>query len=140
MEGGEGTSKGKRKAPREMDFDKYPQKTIALKVPSLLPLPSSLFPLPSSLNLAPSYRSFTLDGIMMASLHRSILNKLSRFDLSVRLCFLWFPQENHFQGQLFNALMKVKLIKDKNSCSYTRCGRTDKGVSAFGQVLFSPSL
>jgi len=33
-------------------------------------------------------------------------------------------------------LTTSKLIKDKDSCNYSRCGRTDKGVSAFGQVFF----
>jgi tRNA pseudouridine38/39 synthase len=36
---------------------------------------------------------------------------------------------------LFDALLKVKLIQDRLSCKYTRCGRTDKGVSALGQVI-----
>jgi tRNA pseudouridine38/39 synthase len=36
---------------------------------------------------------------------------------------------------LFRTLIHTKLIKDIASCGYTRCGRTDKGVSAFGQVI-----
>lgn len=36
---------------------------------------------------------------------------------------------------LFEALMKTKLIKDRASSNYHRCGRTDKGVSSFGQVI-----
>ncbi|XP_071840324.1 tRNA pseudouridine(38/39) synthase-like [Apostichopus japonicus] len=36
---------------------------------------------------------------------------------------------------LFEALLKTKLIEDRPSSNYSRCGRTDKGVSAFGQVI-----
>ena len=39
-----------------------------------------------------------------------------------------------FQEQIFIALIKGKLIEDRASANYSRCGRTDKGVSAFGQV------
>lgn len=41
------------------------------------------------------------------------------------------------QGKLFPALRKVKLIPEDVEVSeleYSRCGRTDKGVSALGQV------
>lgn len=38
------------------------------------------------------------------------------------------------QSCLFECLQKTKLIIDSRSCHYARCGRTDKGVSAFGQV------
>eukprot|EP00794_Sanderia_malayensis_P014944 gene14944-16485_t len=39
------------------------------------------------------------------------------------------------EQELFAALMKTCLIKDRFTCEYSRCGRTDKGVSAFGQVI-----
>ena len=42
---------------------------------------------------------------------------------------------NTVEEYLFAALIKAKLIKDRKSCSYSRCGRTDKGVSAITQVL-----
>lgn len=35
---------------------------------------------------------------------------------------------------LFDALLKVNLIPSRLESNYNRCGRTDKGVSAFGQV------
>lgn len=47
-------------------------------------------------------------------------------------------QENStdtIEHHLFEALMKTKLIKDRASSNYHRCGRTDKGVSSFGQVI-----
>ena len=40
----------------------------------------------------------------------------------------------HRQGYLFKALIRAKLIRDRVSSLYTRCGRTDRGVSAFSQV------
>ena len=43
--------------------------------------------------------------------------------------------EETVEKHLFEALVKLKLIKDKHSCNYSRCGRTDRGVSALGQVV-----
>lgn len=36
---------------------------------------------------------------------------------------------------LFAALLRTKLIEAVNECGYSRCGRTDAGVSAVGQVV-----
>jgi len=38
------------------------------------------------------------------------------------------------EAVLFDALLKTRLIKSRASSNYHRCGRTDKGVSAFSQV------
>jgi len=38
------------------------------------------------------------------------------------------------EAYLFNALTLTKLIEDRSKSNYHRCGRTDKGVSAFCQV------
>ena len=40
-----------------------------------------------------------------------------------------------FKNEIFAALEKTCLIEDRDKCDYSRCGRTDKGVSAFGQVM-----
>ncbi|XP_002153998.2 tRNA pseudouridine(38/39) synthase isoform X1 [Hydra vulgaris] len=42
---------------------------------------------------------------------------------------------NTIEDAIFNAMIKAKLIEDRVLCKYSRCGRTDKGVSAFGQVI-----
>ncbi|KAA0197867.1 hypothetical protein HAZT_HAZT005331 [Hyalella azteca] len=39
------------------------------------------------------------------------------------------------EADLFEALLKTKLIKSRETSNYHRCGRTDKGVSAFSQVI-----
>ncbi|KAG7336791.1 pseudouridylate synthase [Nitzschia inconspicua] len=36
---------------------------------------------------------------------------------------------------LFAALQKAQLVQSRDSCRYSRCGRTDRGVSAAGQVV-----
>ncbi|XP_026474937.1 tRNA pseudouridine(38/39) synthase-like [Ctenocephalides felis] len=36
---------------------------------------------------------------------------------------------------LFKALTRACLIESRQTCNYHRCGRTDKGVSAFSQVI-----
>lgn len=39
------------------------------------------------------------------------------------------------QSEIFKALQKTRLISgDKKELQYSRCGRTDKGVSSVGQV------
>lgn len=42
---------------------------------------------------------------------------------------------NTVENYLFHALIKTCLIKDRESSNYHRCGRTDKGVSSYGQVF-----
>ena len=39
------------------------------------------------------------------------------------------------ESELFNALVLTKLIRSREESNYHRCGRTDKGVSAFQQVI-----
>ncbi|XP_060776349.1 tRNA pseudouridine(38/39) synthase isoform X1 [Neoarius graeffei] len=43
--------------------------------------------------------------------------------------------DNTVEARVFEALLKTKLIQDRQSSNYHRCGRTDKGVSAFSQVI-----
>lgn len=43
--------------------------------------------------------------------------------------------DHSVEKYLFEALVKCCLVKDRASSCYTRCGRTDKGVSAFGQII-----
>ncbi|XP_048751243.1 uncharacterized protein LOC125662947 isoform X2 [Ostrea edulis] len=43
--------------------------------------------------------------------------------------------EKTIETALFDALLKTKLIESRETSHYHRCGRTDKGVSAFGQVI-----
>lgn len=44
---------------------------------------------------------------------------------------------NTIEEKLFEALKKTRLVDDRQTSNYHRCGRTDKGVSAFGQVSIS---
>lgn len=39
------------------------------------------------------------------------------------------------EGKLFEALVKTCLIRDRASCGYSRCGRTDRGVHAAGNYV-----
>uniref|UniRef100_A0AC35U101 tRNA pseudouridine synthase n=1 Tax=Rhabditophanes sp. KR3021 TaxID=114890 RepID=A0AC35U101_9BILA len=43
--------------------------------------------------------------------------------------------DNTIEQYIRTALFKAKLIDDPLTCDLTRCGRTDKGVSAFQQVI-----
>ena len=42
---------------------------------------------------------------------------------------------NTIEHHLFSALTKSCLIENRETSNYHRCGRTDKGVSAFSQVI-----
>jgi tRNA pseudouridine38/39 synthase len=39
------------------------------------------------------------------------------------------------EQKIIDALIKARLISDYTKCQWTRCGRTDAGVSGYGQVL-----
>lgn len=43
--------------------------------------------------------------------------------------------ENTVEYHLFQALTKTCLVESRDTCKYNRCGRTDKGVSSYGQVV-----
>ncbi|NXY51537.1 PUS3 synthase, partial [Ceuthmochares aereus] len=43
--------------------------------------------------------------------------------------------DNTVEEKLFEALKKTRLVDNRQTSNYHRCGRTDKGVSAFGQVI-----
>lgn len=42
--------------------------------------------------------------------------------------------DNTIENEIFKALFKTCLIQDRYKCVYTRCGRTDRGVSALQNV------
>jgi tRNA pseudouridine38/39 synthase len=42
---------------------------------------------------------------------------------------------NTVEAHLFQALRALKLVEGRDGCGYTRCGRTDRGVSAGGQTV-----
>lgn len=71
-------------------------------------------------------------------------SKHSRRHVALKLCYLgWDYQgfavqedsQNTIEAQLFAALLKTRLIESRETSNYHRCGRTDKGVSAFDQVI-----
>jgi tRNA pseudouridine38/39 synthase len=43
--------------------------------------------------------------------------------------------DQSIERALFEALMRTKLVESRETSGYSRCGRTDKGVSAAGQVV-----
>jgi tRNA pseudouridine38/39 synthase len=43
--------------------------------------------------------------------------------------------EETIERYLFESLIKTRLVVDRASCRFSRCGRTDKGVSALCQVV-----
>nr|SVE77673.1 EOG090X083V [Daphnia lumholtzi] len=43
--------------------------------------------------------------------------------------------EKTIEAELFKALEKTRLVESREMSNYHRCGRTDKGVSSFGQAV-----
>ena len=39
------------------------------------------------------------------------------------------------QDRLFDSMVTRCIVQSRDACEYSRCGRTDKGVSAFSQIL-----
>lgn len=58
-----------------------------------------------------------------------------QYDGSKYAGFASQDSEETIESHLFASFKKLNLIKDEKSCLYSRCGRTDKGVSAMGQVI-----
>ncbi|KAF6774098.1 hypothetical protein AHF37_07185 [Paragonimus kellicotti] len=88
-------------------------------------------------------RNFELENVLSKRQHddSSIVKKKRNFNFR-QLALLLF--EGHFLGsahpmtvmeKVLDALEKCKLIDDRDSLNFTVCGRTDKGVSALGQVV-----
>lgn len=70
--------------------------------------------------------------------------KFHKRHVLLKFCYLGWDydgyviQENTnetIEFYLFHALLKICLIENRESSNYNRCGRTDKGVSAFEQVV-----
>lgn len=70
----------------------------------------------------------------------------SRRHVALRIAYLGWGYQgfasqentpNTIEEKLFEALKKTRLVDDRQTSNYHRCGRTDKGVSAFGQVSTS---
>lgn len=71
-------------------------------------------------------------------------SKFHRRHILLKFCYLGWDMEgyviqenttNTIENYLFHALIKVCLIESRETSNYHRCGRTDKGVSAFEQVI-----
>ena len=63
-------------------------------------------------------------------------------DASCRVCGC-VTMQSQMQRQLYVALRRTKLIPEDTGwqeLSYSRCGRTDKGVSALGQVYAAVTM
>lgn len=68
---------------------------------------------------------------------RRILLRLAYFGKQYRGLATQEDCTNTIEHHLFNALEKSRLIPSRDQANYHRCGRTDKGVSASGQVIIN---
>ncbi|CAH4032358.1 tRNA pseudouridine(38/39) synthase [Pieris brassicae] len=67
--------------------------------------------------------------------HRRILLKFLYFGWDYHGLAVQEDTTQTIEHHLFKALVKTCLIQSREKSQYHRCGRTDKGVSAFGQVI-----
>ena len=74
----------------------------------------------------------------------SATNKKVLLQVALHICYFGWDYHGFavqeitgktIESELFNALTLTKLIKCREESNYHRCGRTDKGVSAFQQVI-----
>jgi len=71
-------------------------------------------------------------------------NKYKRRHVLLKICYFGWDymgfavQEDAgktIESELFAGLIRSKLIESRESSNYHRCGRTDRGVSSYGQVI-----
>ncbi|XP_033097758.1 tRNA pseudouridine(38/39) synthase-like isoform X2 [Anneissia japonica] len=71
-------------------------------------------------------------------------NKYNTRHVALRIAYLGWDYhgfasqestDKTIEAYIFDALQKTRLIEDRATANYSRCGRTDKGVSAFSQVI-----
>lgn len=72
--------------------------------------------------------------------------RFNKRHVALKICYLGWDYQGlavqedtikTIETEVFNALLKTRLIESRETSNYHRCGRTDKGVSAFGQVYLS---
>ncbi|XP_022824195.1 tRNA pseudouridine(38/39) synthase-like [Spodoptera litura] len=66
---------------------------------------------------------------------RRVLLRISYFGWDYNGLAVQEDSNQTIENHLFNALTKSCLIQSRETSNYHRCGRTDKGVSSFGQVI-----
>lgn len=71
-------------------------------------------------------------------------SRFKRRHVALRLLYLGWDYSGYVlqedtgrtvEAALFEALERTRLLEDRSDAHYHRCGRTDKGVSAFSQVI-----
>ncbi|CAH0712912.1 unnamed protein product, partial [Brenthis ino] len=77
---------------------------------------------------------FIGEGMKMCH-YRRILLRISYFGWDYQGLAVQEDSSHTIEHHLFHALTKSCLIEKRETSQYHRCGRTDKGVSAFGQVI-----
>ncbi|KAI9594289.1 pseudouridine synthase [Syncephalis fuscata] len=117
------SSKRRQKEPRVFDMSKYAMRRIALKV---------------------SYFGWEYYGFAAQNVggHGGLQTEAKSEENTVTSTSNEQKQQQQreevlptVEGRLIDALIACRLIIDPQSSRYTRCGRTDRGVSAAGQVI-----
>ncbi|XP_050358568.1 tRNA pseudouridine(38/39) synthase [Nymphalis io] len=67
--------------------------------------------------------------------YRKILLRISYLGWDYKGFVVQDDTTETIEHHLFHALIKSRLIESREKAEYNRCGRTDKGVSSYGQVI-----
>ncbi|XP_047542672.1 tRNA pseudouridine(38/39) synthase [Vanessa atalanta] len=67
--------------------------------------------------------------------YRKIFLQISYFGWDYHGYVVQDDSPNTIENHLFQALIKACLIESREKANYNRCGRTDRGVSSYGQVI-----
>ncbi|XP_023334180.1 tRNA pseudouridine(38/39) synthase [Eurytemora carolleeae] len=87
--------------------------------------------LPVALNAAKKERKFDFSNYK----RRHVLLKICYFGWDYHGFAVQEDSGKTIESELFAALHRTKLIESREQSNYHRCGRTDRGVSAFSQVV-----
>lgn len=109
-------NKTRARPSRPFNFESYPQRHVALKV---------------------AYFGWNYNGFASQFSYKTPNNTniIEKDEESSRSTPISTNQVVTVEDVLFAALQKCRLIKSPRTCNYSRCGRTDAGVSATGQVI-----
>ncbi|KAK6116101.1 hypothetical protein DH2020_008370 [Rehmannia glutinosa] len=108
-----------------MALHHLPKRHIALKV---MYFGQRFYGFASEAQMDPTIEKNISELITARKDHRGSTNRLG--------CPVHVGQLRELNVEIFKALQKTRLISgDKKEMQYSRCGRTDKGVSSVGQVI-----
>lgn len=133
-------NKGKKNLPRD-ELEKLPKEDL---ITMIVKLEAHNKQLKNILEKKVNPEKANVSKKRKDSLRNFDFSKSYKRHVLLKFCYLGWGYEGYvvqehttltIEHELFAALTKVCLIDNREISNYNRCGRTDKGVSAFEQVI-----